>query len=389
MMDHEWIGLALGFASALLANIAYSLEHDAAAALPPLSPRHPLQSARQLLGARRWLIAFGAETAGWLMYVAALRLAPLALVQAIGASGVGVLAFATARGHPSRLARREQFAVVLALGGLVLLALSVTGRQQLDHRPSAIGVIVWLAAAAGVAVFLMVQPTHSARAASLGLAAGLLLSDGDISAKLIGYRGPWLIALVSLIAAYSIGSIVLQSAYQRGDALTAAGTSTMVTSGVPIVAGFVLFGETLPHGIRAVAQVAAFACLVLSAVALENPQAPGGAEPAAPPLRGPQKAYYQRLAGRHSPVSSNGKLTLTATDLTFRSRIGRSVTVRLPEVRQAEEQPVRRFHLGGHHSQLVITTQSGRIGFLLADPGGWARAISGQLPAAGPAPGEG
>ena len=281
-MDHEWIGLAIAFVSALLANIAYSLEHDAAAALPPLSPRHPLQSARLLLRARRWLTAFAAETAGWLLYVLALRLAPLALVQAIGASGVGVLAFATARGHPSRLARREQFAVILAFAGLVLLALSVTGRQELDHHPSAVGVIIWLAAAAGVAVFLMVQPTQSGRAASLGLASGLLLSDGDISAKLIGYGGPWLIALISLIVAYSIGSIVLQSAYQRGDALTAAGTSTMVTSGVPIVAGFVLFGETLPRGIQAVAQVAAFACLVLSAVALENPQKPG-TSPSAPP----------------------------------------------------------------------------------------------------------
>ena len=281
-MDHEWIGLALGFVSALLANTAYSLEHDAAAALPSLSPRHPLQSARLLIGARQWLIAFAAETAGWLMYVVALRLAPLALVQAIGASGVGVLAFATARGHPSRLARRERSAVILAFAGLVLLALSVTGRQELDHRPSAVGVIVWLAAAAGVAVFFIIQPTRSARAASLGLAAGLLLSDGDISAKLIGYRGPWLIALASLIVAYSIGSIVLQSAYQRGDALTAAGTSTMVTSGVPIVAGFVLFGETLPHGIRAAAQVAAFACLVLSAVALEHPQAPAADTPVPP-----------------------------------------------------------------------------------------------------------
>jgi hypothetical protein len=32
------IGLALAFASALLTNTAYSFEHDAAAALPPLSP---------------------------------------------------------------------------------------------------------------------------------------------------------------------------------------------------------------------------------------------------------------------------------------------------------------------------------------------------------------
>ena len=47
------------------------------------------------------------------MYVAALRLAPLALVQAVVASGVAVLAFATARGRPSRLARREPLGSVV------------------------------------------------------------------------------------------------------------------------------------------------------------------------------------------------------------------------------------------------------------------------------------
>src|SRR6267154_5017224 len=124
-MSSAWIGLPLAFASALVTNTAYSLEHDAAAALPPLSPRRPFRSARLLLRDRRWLIAFAAETAGWLMYVAALRLAPLAIVQAVTASGVAVLALATARGHPSRLARREQFAVVLALSGLILLGLSL------------------------------------------------------------------------------------------------------------------------------------------------------------------------------------------------------------------------------------------------------------------------
>ena len=48
----------------------------------------------------------------------------------------------------------------------------------------------------------------------------------------------------------------------------------MVTNGVPIAAGFVLFGETLPHGMRAVLQIAAFASLVASAVALGHRQAP-------------------------------------------------------------------------------------------------------------------
>src|SRR5580765_844795 len=265
-MPPVWIGLTIAFASAVVTNTAYSLEHDAAARLPPLSPRRPFRSAQVLLRDRRWLIAFGAESAGWLMDVAA--------------SGVVVLAFRTARGHPSRLARREQVAVVLAIAGLVLLALSLVDTAESDQHPAAIGTIIWLAACGAGAALLIAIPTRFGRAASLGLAAGLLFADGDISAKLIGYGGVWLLALLTLIIAYAVGTSVLQSAYQRGDALTAAGTATMVTNAVPIAAGFVLFGESLPHGARAVLQVAAFACLVMGAVALGHQQPPPAADPA-------------------------------------------------------------------------------------------------------------
>lgn len=301
MMPPVWIGLTLALASALVTNTAYSLEHDAAAVLPPLSPRRPLGSVKLLLGDRRWLMAFAAETAGWLMYVAALRLAPLSLVQAVAASGVAVLAFVTARGHPSRLARREQAAVVLASAGLMLLAFSLVDTTESDHRPAVLGVIVWLAACGGGAALLIAMPTRFGRAPSLGLAAGLLFADGDISAKLAGYGGLWLAVIGALIVAYTVGTSVLQWAYQRGDALTAAGMATMATNAIPIVAGFALFGESLPRGGRAVLQIAAFGCLVASAVALGRQQPPQADRPA-PRADGRAEETVQRT-GEHSAQS--------------------------------------------------------------------------------------
>lgn len=101
------------------------------------------------------------------------------------------------------------------------------------------------------------------------------------------------------------------------------------------------------------------------------------------PLRGPQRAYFQRLSGDYPKVSSTGRLTLTATHVVFSSVIGVSVSVPLTDVAQARDQEIRRFHVGGHDSQLVISTASGEIGFLLKDPAGWAAAIGGQLPAGG------
>jgi drug/metabolite transporter (DMT)-like permease len=297
MVPQPWVGLVLAFLSALVTNAAYALEHDAAAALPPLSPRRPVQSAALLLRDRRWVRAFAAESAGWLMYVAALRLAPLALVQAVVASGVAVLAFASAHGHPSKLARREQYAVLLALAGLVMLAVSLTGVEPSDHRPAVLAIMIWLAVCGAGAGLLIVVPGRFARAASLGMATGLLFADGDISAKLVGYGDWWLVAILPLIAAYALGTSVLQSAYQKGDALTAAGTATMVTNVVPILAGFVVFSETLPSGFRAGLQVAAFAALVLSAVLLAHRQeARPAPDPSASPAANPAGGGLSRSA---------------------------------------------------------------------------------------------
>lgn len=264
------IGLVLALLSAIAVNLAYAREHDAAEKLPRLSPRRPFRSVRVLTHSRAWLLGFGLETGGWLMYVAALRLAPLALVQAVGAAGIAVLALVGVQGHPLRLPRRKQIAVLSGLAGLALLALSLVGRHPVDLPPHPLAAGLWLVACAAGGVVLTVVRTPIARAASLGLAAGLLFAGGDISVKLVVHGGWWLFACTSLVAFYVIGSVRLQAAFQRGDALTAAGLATLATNAVPIAAGFVLFGESLPAGGHAAMQVAGLAATVVSGIALAD-----------------------------------------------------------------------------------------------------------------------
>ena len=248
--------------------------------MPPLSPRRPVRSLALLLSNRGWLIGFATETAGWIVYVVALRLAPLSLVQAVSASGIAVLALLSVHGHPSLLARRELLAVGIALAGLVLLAVSLVGFTPSSHAPHGVAVVVWLGASAGGAVALVVVRTRFARAAALGLAAGLLFADGDVSAKLVSSGGIWFLAILSLIACYAAGTIVLQAAFQQGSALTGAGIATLVTNAVPIAAGFVLFGESLPPGALGALQIAAFASVVASATLLGRSAATGPSSPA-------------------------------------------------------------------------------------------------------------
>jgi hypothetical protein len=256
--------------SAVAVNWAYTREHDAVRALPPLSPRHPFAAVRTLIRTPAWLIAFGAETAGWLMYVGALRLAPLALVQAVGAAGIAVLAISDANGHPTRLPRHEQLAVAFAVGGLVLLGLSLPKHESAEHAPAVVQVALWLGITAAVAAGLSVARVRYSYAATLGLAAGLLFAGGDISAKLVVFGGPWFLIAVPLIAFYGLGSIQLQAAFQHGDAVTAAGVATLTTNAVPIAAGVVLLDEQLPGGASRVLRIAAFALLVAGGTLLSR-----------------------------------------------------------------------------------------------------------------------
>jgi hypothetical protein len=276
-------GLVLSFLSAIAINWSYSTQHDAVAAMPEISLRRPLDAVRSLLRSRAWLVSFGVESGGWLLYLGALRLSPLSLVQGIGASGIAALAIFSAKGHPGRLPHRQQLAVVAGVVGLLLLALSLVNTTQVDHKPSAYAVAVWIGVLVAVSLALTVARVGIARAPALGLAAGLAFAAGDILSKLGVFGGVWLLAFLPLVVVYTVGTGVLQQAFQSGGALTTAGLATLATNAVPIASGFVLFDERVPRGWHGVVQMLGFATLIASAVLLARGPGRHGARDERPP----------------------------------------------------------------------------------------------------------
>jgi hypothetical protein len=273
-------GLALSFVSAVAINWAYARQHAAVSEMPALSLRRPLRVVSALLRDGAWLLSFGAESVGWLLYLAALRLSPLSLVQGVGASGIAALALFSVNGRPGRLTRREQAAVAAGVLGLLLLALSLLNATQSDVQPPPAGVAIWLGGSVAGAFLLAGTRLGIARAPALGLASGLLFAGGDICSKLIVFGHLWLIAFVPLLAVYALGTALLQQGFQHGDALTAAGLATLATNAIPIVSGFVLFDEELPNATAGILQTLAFATLVASAILLAGPTRAAG-----PPAR--------------------------------------------------------------------------------------------------------
>ena len=267
------IALVLALVSTTLTNLAYLREHDAAAGLPVLSMRRPLQSARILLGDRSWMLGFAMETAGFLLYAAALALASLALVQSVAAGGIGVLAYASARIARRRLSRRELSGVLLSVVGLAALAISLAGGTGQGGTGSTGEILLWLGLTAGVALALIaVGPRLHAVAIAYGLAGGLFFSIGDISTKVATEGGDRVAFVVPLVIGYTVGTALLQVGYQAGGALTVAGLATLLTNALPIAAGTVVLDEPVPSGALGALRVLAFAAVTLGAVLLARPE---------------------------------------------------------------------------------------------------------------------
>jgi len=266
------MGLILAAISTTLTNVAYSREHDAAAALPALSLRRPVQSLRLLLEDRSWMLGFAMESGGFASYAAALALAPLAVVQSIGAGGIGVLAYVTARVTGRRLGRTHLIGVWLSAAGLVLLAVSLIHSGGGSGRGSTAGILAWLGGTAALALFLLyLVRRRGGMGVAQGVAGGLLFSIGDISTKLVTQGGARFAFVVTLVIGYTAGTSLLQLGYQRGSALTVAGLATLATNALPILAATIVLGEPVPTGIPGIARVLAYLAVVAGAILLAAP----------------------------------------------------------------------------------------------------------------------
>jgi drug/metabolite transporter (DMT)-like permease len=265
--------ILLTFVSAVLINWAWIREHDAASALPPLSVKRPRESLRILLTNRRWLGGFATETGGFLCYVGALALAPLALVQSLSAGGIAILAFLSSRVAGVKLARREILGVVIALVGLVFLGISLAGATGEGDEGRWAGILIWLGASVVLAVFAVrFGPRVVSLAAAHGMAAGILLAAGDVTTKAVVTGGARIVFIPAMIVCYAFGTIVLQLGFQKGAALTTAGVATLFTNALPIIAGTTLYDEPFPNGELGVLRGIAFALLIFGGALLSRPK---------------------------------------------------------------------------------------------------------------------
>jgi hypothetical protein len=267
------LALLLSLGSAFAINWGYLAQHGVAQELPPLSARRPLRSLRLLFSNVRWLVGFFVGIGGWALYVAALRLAPLSLVQAVSAGGIGLLALLIWKTTGTQLSRREWTGVGTAVAGLMLLGLSLAGHASTASHSSWRMVSIWILASLVVAALLAGPASRFlAGGAGLGLAAGVMYAAGDVATKAAVGGGWRLVFVAAVLGCHGLAFVFIQLAFQRGGALATAGMATLATNALPILAGMTLFHEPLPGGALGVLRVVAFALTVGGAVLLARPE---------------------------------------------------------------------------------------------------------------------
>jgi drug/metabolite transporter (DMT)-like permease len=273
------VGLILALVTAAAFNWSWVAQHSITSKLPPLTLRHPWRSLGLLFGHRRWLIAFLVGICGWVLYVLALRLAPLSLVQAVSAGGLGLLAVLAQREEGKRLPRREWIGVGLAVAGLVFLSVSLAGGSSDSATGSWEAVAAWFVvsfAVAGIAI----GPAASflAPGAGFGIAAGVVYAAADVGTKEAVHGGTLILFGAPVWGCHLLAFSLIQLAFQRGRALATAGLSSFCTNAIPIAAGITIYHETTPPGVLGVLRFAAFGCVVFGAAAVARREKPAVAE---------------------------------------------------------------------------------------------------------------
>ena len=173
----------------------------------------------------RWISGLGLMGVGMVLQVAALTLAPLIVVQPIGAIALVITSLLNARSTKTKLNRATILAIGLStfgVGGFVITASQVASQVELTDANllRVLGLLVIILIAFAVLFFTFGK---KAKALTYILGAGVLYGFVATLAKVVIQRieqqqFEWLTlsCLISLAAAVSLGSWFVQNAYSSG-----------------------------------------------------------------------------------------------------------------------------------------------------------------------------
>jgi drug/metabolite transporter (DMT)-like permease len=286
-------GILLALACAVVANFAFFLKYRGANAVPRVSPRHPLRSARQLFGSAWFTLGMIVASTSWGLHVAALSLAPMSIVQIALAAGVVLIAVMADRIFGFRVGARQWIGLCLTAAGLATLGLTLPAMHGSHSRFSALAMICFEAGLFGIGALLIMGPRVGARrehhGVMLAAAAGVLFGVSDTAIKaLTGIASahgalallgsPWLaVAIAASVLAFYASARALQD----GEAVPVIAVTGTAANIAGVASGIVVFGDPLPGSAAGIAmQALAFLLVIVASAMMPAPVRSAGLAPA-------------------------------------------------------------------------------------------------------------
>ena len=276
-------GLLIALVAATVTSLGWLLKSRGARSSPRMRHDRPGRSVRALLASRWFTGGVLVASAGGLLHIAALGLAPISTVQAVMATGIICLGVMARRLFGWPVSRRQRAGLALTGLGLLALAASVPdlrGAHSTFRAPIMLAFDLALLAASGL---LLLAPRfwrlRRHDGALIGAASGALFGLSDIAIKaLYSVTGhgvaavllsPWLaVAVISgLIAQY-----VSARSLQTGDAVSVTALTGVAVNVANIAGGILIFGDPLAHGLAGtLTEAGAFVAICVGAFLTPTP----------------------------------------------------------------------------------------------------------------------
>ena len=258
-----WLAITLAVAGALCFAVAAWLQQDAVRATAGTDGLRW----RRMLRAPRWLSGFGLTGVGAGLHACALGLAPLTVIQPVGAVAIALTTVLAVRSTGGRLTRSTGLAVIASTLGVGLFVLLAAQRTVMPAVSSHVEMRAGVMTAVGVVLLGAIGAAAPNRLRCLTYSAAAGLAYGLVSVYVhtlavdgIAHLHP--VALLGLVAALPVGLWFVQHAYAAGPPQVVIACQTVVDPMLGVGVGLGLFGESA--GLTRSALVTLLACAAVA-----------------------------------------------------------------------------------------------------------------------------
>ncbi|MFA5787461.1 MAG: hypothetical protein WDA71_10865 [Actinomycetota bacterium] len=289
------VGFVLALVGAIASNTGLALLKRGADQVSRLTLRPSWSVIREFTRCRIWLLGTFLQVVSFGFYLGALSLVPVSVVQPVISSGILVLVFLATWYLRERTSLVEKVFIGFVIAGLPILGVSLESSGESATPVASLKLALFsLAALAGVALLIGVMRKTSAGVdwgVGLGLVSGVfggcaMLTQKGLTA-VVGRDGLLSLGALAYVVATALTNLgfyaLLQAAFQRGRAMTVVPAMGGVSSVLPVLGGFWVFGETLPAGWRMAARIAGTLLIIAGSVGLSRFGGASGTAPGPPP----------------------------------------------------------------------------------------------------------